>query len=196
MQRRFFMRSFALIGMRTMLPYSGINHFSANGNSNPNQPGDSSPQLIFFKNEDNEFKFLNVLGKAHYKFADIGELLAIRDAIDETDPSSFVIEYVKLADACKATADDCISKGLLTSARDAYLRASNYYYAATEYLDAASQAEKFPALFKIHQECWKAAAKLMDFNYEEFNIPYEGTSLSGFLMSHKKDKSATPFVYF
>ena len=35
-------------------------------------------QLIFFKTEPDEFAFLNVLGKAHYKFSDLGELLAIR----------------------------------------------------------------------------------------------------------------------
>lgn len=41
-----------------------------------NQQADPTPALLFFKSEPNEFAFLNVLGKVHYKFADVGELLA------------------------------------------------------------------------------------------------------------------------
>ena len=39
--------------------------------------------------------------------------------------------------------------------------------------------------FSIHRVCWKAAVTLMDYNYDEFNIPYEGTTLAGFFISHK-----------
>ncbi len=157
---------------------------------------DTKPELVFFKNETNEFNFLNLLGKVHYKFADVGELLAIRKEIDETNPASFVQAFIKFADSCKLIAESCAKKGLMISARDAYARASAYYYAATDYLDAALQSEKFQEVFVVHRQCWKAAARLMDFDYEEFSIPYEGTTLAGFFMSHKGDRSPRPVCIF
>ncbi|WP_051313588.1 alpha/beta hydrolase family protein [Sporocytophaga myxococcoides] len=154
------------------------------------------PTHNFYKTESNEFKFINVLGKAHYKFADLGELLAIKNLTDENNAISFVNSYVKFADACKMTAEDCQKKGHRESARDAFLRASTYYYAATDYLDEAGHPEKFLSLFKTHRFCWQSAAKLMDFRYEEFDIPYEDTTLQGFFIGHRSDKSPRPLCIF
>jgi Esterase FrsA-like len=165
-------------------------------NKKTKRPADAGPALVFFKNEPNEFAFLTNLGKAHYKFADIGELLAIRSMVDETNPASFVQAYVKFADNCKNAADQSIKNGQMITAREAYARAATYYYAALDYLDAALQSDRFHDIFMIHRKCWKSAAELMDFKYEEFSIPYEGTSLAGFFMSHKNDHSPRPLCIF
>jgi pimeloyl-ACP methyl ester carboxylesterase len=183
-----------LAGAGVVLPVAGIPPFNF---GNPECPStDSGPELIFFKNEANEFAFLNVLGKAHYKFSDIGEVLAIRALIDENNPSSFVSAYIQFADACKKTADDSNRNGQHISARDAYARASTYYYAATDYLDAALQSDRFKELFLIHRACWKSAVQLMDCNYQEFSIPYEGGSLAGFFISHKGNETPRPLCIF
>ena len=97
MQRRNFMMGLA--GAGAILPVAGIGSIISESKSN--RKADPGPALVFFKSEPNEFAFLNVLGKAHYKFADIGELLAIRGDIDESNPSSFVTAYLKFADNCK-----------------------------------------------------------------------------------------------
>ena len=36
----------------------------------------------------------------------------------------------------------------------------------------------------------------MDFNYEEFEIPYEQTTIKGFFISHKGDHAARPLCIF
>jgi pimeloyl-ACP methyl ester carboxylesterase len=192
MERRNFMKGVVATG--TILPLSGVGAIVPADQKNPK--ADPATQLIFFKNEPNEFNFLIALGKAHYKFSDVGELLAIRSLIDESSPVSFVNAYLKFADNCKKTADDCLQKGQLISARDAYARASTYYYAAMDYLDSALQSDRFPELFRVHRACWKAAISLMDVRYEEFNIPYEGKTLAGFFMGHKGDESARPLCIF
>ncbi len=186
------MKGLSLLGLSGMMPVKRINA----KNMNAANPPDSTPVFNFFKKESNEFKFINVLGKAHYKLADIGELLAIKDAVNEDDPSGFVSTYTNFADKCKAIADDCLQQGYNISARDAYLRASTYYYAAMDYLDEAVQMGKFSSLFKAHRNCWQAGVKLMDVDYEEFEIPYESTTIKGFFIKHKHDKSKKPLCIF
>src|SRR5450432_231383 len=116
--------------------------------------------------------------------------------VDEANPASFVKAYLQFADNCRNVADQNFKNGQLITARDAYARAATYYYASLDYLDAALQSDRFKEIFIIHRKCWKAAAELMDFNYEEFNIPYEGTFLAGFFMSHKRDHSPRPLCIF
>lgn len=186
------MKGIGLMGLGGLVPLKNVN---AKNMNTVNLPG-STPAFDFFKKESNEFKFINVLGKAHYKLADIGELLAIKDAVNEDDAASFVSAYTTLADKCKATANGCLQKGHTVSARDAYLRASTYYSAATDYLDEALQSEKFTSVFKAHRDCWKAGVQLMDVDYEEFDIPYEGTTIKGFFFSHKHDKSKRPLCIY
>ena len=157
---------------------------------------DNGPTLHFFKNPTNEFRFLNVLGKAHYRFADLGELLAIRQLSDETKPDSFVNAYLQFADQCRKIAENSQAKGHPVSAKDAFFRASNYYYAAMDYLDEAQQTDRFPLLFKQHRECWQSAMRLTGLRYEEFQIPYEGTALAGFLIRHQPGKTSRPLCIF
>jgi len=192
MQRRNFMKNIA--AGSALLPLAGLQSLSTEA-ARTTAP-DPQPALIFFKKEPDEFNFLNALGKAHYKFADIGELLAIRSLIDENNPSSFVSAYLQFADRCKQTADTCLKRGQLISARDAYARAGTYYYSAMDYLDASLQSDRFKELFLVHRACWKSAVQLMDFNYEEFEIPYENTTLRGFFISHKGNHTARPLCIF
>lgn len=154
------------------------------------------PKLDFFKTTEDEFNFLNILTGAHYKCADIGEALAIKDLIKEGDAESGVQAYLKFGDTCKKSAEDCLAKGHKVSARDAYLRAGNYYFGATYCLDASPKPERFRDIWKTHRECWKNAANLMEFDYEEYNIPYEGRSLPGFFLKQKGDNSPRPLFIF
>jgi hypothetical protein len=192
MQRRNFISGLA--GAGALLPLTATASFITE--APVNHPADSGPEMIFFKKEPDEFAFLNVLGKAHYKFADIGELLAIRSQIDENEPASFVKAYLKFADNCKKIGDEAIKNDQRITARDAYARASSYYYAAMDYLDASLQSQRFKELFLIHRACWKIAVTLMDLNYEEFKIPYEGGSFAGFFISHKDDRTPRPLCIY
>lgn len=68
MQRRNFMRG--ILGTGALLPLSQTSLFASTQKVNNHQTPASSPQLVFFKSEDDEFKFLNLLGTAHHKFSD------------------------------------------------------------------------------------------------------------------------------
>lgn len=152
----------------------------------------TEPKLIFFKTLDKEFEFYNALGQANYRFIDIGELLAIRELINEDDAETGVEAYLKFAKICEDTANTCLEKKHIQSARDAYFRASRYYFGATGYLDESPHPERFVDLWKSHRRCWGKAAKLMELEYEEFEIPYEGTTLQGFFFKRKNDNKTRP----
>lgn len=190
--RRNFLQGIGLFGLGKTLPLSDTELQTGGGNLG--RP--DSPDTVFYKSETNEFRFLNVIGKVHYKFADLGELLAIRKLTDETNPGTFINAYVQFANTCKSIADNSLKSGFKVSARDAYMRASSYYYAALDFLDEAGQADKFLQYFKMHRDCWKAGAQLMDFSYEEFDIPYEQTTIKGFFFGHKNDKVKRPLLIF
>ncbi|MES1220713.1 MAG: alpha/beta fold hydrolase [Bacteroidota bacterium] len=192
MERRNFITGTALAGIGGILPFKKLNAQTMNTTNTQ----DAALAFDFFKKESDEFKFINVLGKVHYKLADIGELLAIKNAVNEDDAASYVSVYTNFADKCKTTANDCLKKGHRISARDAYLRASSYYYAAMDYLDEALQSDKFTAMFKVHRDCWRAGIKLMDVDYEEFDIPYQDKTIKGFFIGHKQDKSRKPLCIY
>lgn len=152
----------------------------------------TEPKLIFFKTPDKEFEFLNALGQANYRFVDVGELLAIRELINEDDAETGVQAYLKFAGVCEDTANTCLKKNHIQSARDAFFRASRYYFGATGYLDESPNPDRFVDIWKSHRRCWGEGVKLMDLKYEEFDIPYEGKSLQGFFFKRKNDDSPRP----
>lgn len=163
---------------------------------NPVNTNNNKPKLEFFKSLDTEFDFLLKLGGANYRFTDIGELLAIRDLIDESNAETGVQAYLKFAQTCEATAADCLSRKHNISARDAYLRASCYYSAATGFLDSTPHPERFADIWKSHRKCWDEAMKLMDFEYSYFDIPYEGKTLPGYFIKRKGDNTKRPLYIF
>lgn len=71
-----------------------------------------------------------------------------------------------------------------------------YYYAAMDYLDEALKGDKFTPMFKTHRAFWQAGIRLMDVHYDEFDIPYENTTIKGFFIGHKHDKSKKPLCVF
>ncbi|MBE2228339.1 MAG: alpha/beta fold hydrolase [Ignavibacteria bacterium] len=195
MDRRNLLKGFGLFGLSTVLPFAGgggILDSLNNPTDKPVKQENETPGLVFFNKLDNEFEFLNTLGYAHYRFADIGELLAIRALINEDDAETGVQAYLKFAQTCEATADTCITKGHIQSARDGYFRACTYYFSATSFLDSTPDPGRFTDIWKKHRECWTKGAKLMDLDYEEFEIPYEGKTLPGFFFKRKGDITPRP----
>ncbi len=70
---------------------------------------------------------LRTIAETYYKVADIGECLSTAYRIKDGDFESWYEEWLKTAKRIHTYADDCVSKGHTTSAREAFLRASNYY---------------------------------------------------------------------
>jgi hypothetical protein len=76
-------------------------------------------------------------------------------------------------------ADNCISAGHKVSAREAYLRASNYYRVA-EFLLMDPEDPRIHTTWRSSKECFGNAARLFSPPFEAVEIPYEGTTLPGY----------------
>ncbi|MCX5813898.1 MAG: hypothetical protein NT178_15320, partial [Proteobacteria bacterium] len=88
---------------------------------------------FFFKDESLVFELIRVMAKTLEHGADIGESLstAVRIKQKEGDMQALLHawyeEWRKLGERIEKIGDECLAKGHKVSARDAYLRASEYY---------------------------------------------------------------------
>jgi hypothetical protein len=89
---------------------------------------------LFFDDQDFDGQLLRALSYAAYGGADIGECLETAARIKEGDRSSWYEAWTKTADRMKADAEESLKGGHTSSARGAYMRASNYYRAAEFYV--------------------------------------------------------------
>ena len=85
---------------------------------------------MFFKIRLSLLQLLRAIGETYYKGADIGECLSTAYRIKEGDFESWHQEWLKTAKRVHKYADESFAAGHKVSAREAYLRASNYYNAA------------------------------------------------------------------
>jgi hypothetical protein len=134
----------------------------------------------FFEEADLDFVFLIVLGGAYDRVADVGAALAIADRIEDGNAASAFDAFTSAGERLTTIADAAAAAGRRTSAREAYLQAANYTFAATYFADATGAPERFAPTWLRHQALWNAGAALLDPPMEQMRIRYENTTLPGY----------------
>ena len=146
---------------------------------------------FLFDDESFSFEVLRATGFAAYGGADLGEVLVTAAAITDGDEVSWHRAWKATAERVQAIGEQALAAGHRVSAREALLRASNYYRAAEFYLRASPAADpEVTALSARSRDTFAAAASLLDTPVETVSIPYEGTTLPGYLFL--ADDSGTP----
>jgi len=155
--------------------------------------GNRSEMIVgtFFKDDDFEYMMLSALGATYHKAADIGECLAAAASIQDGDYEGWYRAWLATADRVRGFAEGSAAKGHQASARDAFLRASTTYYKnAAFFLEGTSDPSRILPTFKAHRQCFDEAATRFDPPVEKIEIPYEETTLPGYLF--KVDDSGRP----
>ena len=134
---------------------------------------------IVFQDPTFSLQLLRVIGEIYYKGADIGECLSTAYKIKEGDFESWHQEWLKTAKRVNKYADESIAAGHTVSAREAYLRACNYYRAA-EFLLIDPTDPRIQTTWEKSKECFSKAATLFSPPFEPIEIQYEGTTLPGY----------------
>jgi hypothetical protein len=134
-----------------------------------------------FKDDDFEFGLSIALGGAYSGQADVGECLAIAGRIKNGDADSWVKEWIDAAGRAREIASQAEDGGHRLSARDAWLRASNYFSIALNQIAGSKRGDQFEQVWEQHRDCWDRAAALFDPPLEHVSIPYEDTTLEGYL---------------
>jgi pimeloyl-ACP methyl ester carboxylesterase len=130
---------------------------------------------IVFQDPTFSLQLLRVIGETYYKGADIGECLSTAYRIKEKDFESWHQEWLKTAERVNKYADESLAAGHTVSAREAYLRACNYYRAA-EFLLVNPTDSRIQTTWGKSKDCFSKAAALFSPPFEPIEIPYEGTT--------------------
>jgi len=134
------------------------------------------------------FETLRMFGAEEYGGASFGEVLATSARIKAGDYDSWYDAWNEIADRIAAEADSQLAKNRGVSARDNYLRASNYYRCSEFFLHANAKDPRIARAYKRSVETYRACAKLFETPIEPVEIPYEHTTLPGYF--HRADGSA------
>ncbi|MFG2720550.1 alpha/beta hydrolase family protein [Streptomyces sp. NPDC048416] len=146
---------------------------------------------FLFDDESFSFETLRAAGFTAYQGADLGEILATARDITDGDEPSWHRSWKATAEHVAAIGEQALAAGHRVSAREALLRASNYYRTAEFFLRDAPATDPEAALLSTRsRHTFVAAAALLDSPVETVAIPYEGTTLPGYLFL--VDDSGTP----
>lgn len=150
---------------------------------------------FLFEDESFSFEALRTAGFANYGGAELGEVLATVRGIPEADEVAWHREWKATAERVDALGRASLAAGHKVSAREALLRASNYFRTAEFYRrDDPKNDPEVAELSARSRDAFVTAAALFDFGFEEVEIPYEGTTLPGYL--YTVDGTPRPTVIY
>ncbi|MGD9202756.1 MAG: alpha/beta fold hydrolase [Chitinispirillia bacterium] len=153
-----------------------------------------APQAFnIFKSHEADWFFKRTLEQMCEKGAEIGECLYTARQIDETDRNSWINEWTALGDCLKLSGDKSLNMGHKVSAREAYLRASNYYRAVEG--GALPSDERFHEAWSKNVQAFKKAAELFNPAVRCVEIPFEGKMLPGYFWSPDESGEPRPTLF-
>jgi len=135
---------------------------------------------LAFRDELFDAQFVRALAYARHGGADIGECFGTAARIGKTDLDRWYREWLATADRTEAAARRSAEAGQVASAREGYLRASNYYRTAGLFHLRAPVDERLRHSTTRQREAFRAGAALLANPPEAVDIPYEDTTLPGY----------------
>lgn len=145
-----------------------------------------------FKDKETDWVFKRTLEFMGEKAAEIGECLSTARKIDEKSSDSWVREWAKTAEMVEKNGDESLKNGHKISARECFLRASNYYRTA-EYGALPSEPE-FQKNWQKSRECFLKAAKLFKRPIKSIEVIFEGKKLPGYYWRADDSKTRPTLV--
>ncbi|MFE9371143.1 alpha/beta hydrolase family protein [Streptomyces sp. NPDC006711] len=152
---------------------------------------------FLFDDESFSFETLRAAGFTAYQGADLGEILVTARDITDGDEPSWHRAWKATAERVAAIGEGALASGHRVSAREALLRASNYYRTAEFYLrDAPATDPEVALLSRRSRETFVKAVALLDTPVETVAIPYEDTTLPGYLFLVDDSGAPRPTVIY
>ena len=135
------------------------------------------------------FSYVRTLMVAGTGGAEINECLMAGEKIKENDTESWVREWVTIAEQVNHTAEQAMLSGQTVTARQAYLRASNYYRTATFYLPHTD--DRLDKYLTLTRDAFQKAARMFSPEIEVLQIPFENAQLPAYFLSAGQPQSPT-----
>jgi pimeloyl-ACP methyl ester carboxylesterase len=152
---------------------------------------------FLFDDESFSFEALRAAGYAAYAGADLGEVLVTSRQIPEGDENAWSAQWAATAARIEGIGREALAAGHRVSAREALLRASNYYRTADFYRRENPAADPESArLAEASRQTFADAATLLDTPARAVRIPYEHTTLPGYVFLVDDSGVPRPTVIF
>lgn len=146
---------------------------------------------LFFSKGLYDDQFARTLASTYANSADLGEAFAVARSIGaKATPDSWYRGWVEAARRIDDEAATAERHGHTITARNSYLRASEYYRQAFFFLRHELDGPRLQDAYAQHARTFALAAPSLDFAAERVEIPYQDTFLHGWFFS--PDSSGTP----
>jgi len=139
---------------------------------------------------DTRLKF--IMDGVWHRMGNIQEIFDTAKNIRHTSELSWFKEWNKTAERVKVIGDKALEAGHNISAGDAYLRACNYYLAGEVFLHTNPEDPRILETYKKGEDCFLEGLKLLSVPVTKVAIPYEGTTLRGYLFKATTTKKNAP----
>jgi len=142
------------------------------------------------------FETLRAAGYSDYGGASLGEVLATARRVRGHSAVSWWTEWSRLADRIERVATGCEDSGHVESARRAYLRASNYHRTAEFFLRQEPYDARALGSWHRARDCFASLARLTGPTITPVEIPYQDTTLPGYLLTVDTSGQPRPTIIF
>lgn len=150
--------------------------------------------MFLFKDSEYAFSYLRILGQAPVGAADLGEFLAAAGRIKEGDDDSWYKAWCGMGQHVEGLAQEFLKNGYEISAREAFFRAWNYYSGANAPLMGNPKDPRIFDSWKKSHESFLKGAKLSGGLIEPVKIPFEKTTLAGYMCLVDKTGKKRPLL--
>jgi hypothetical protein len=151
-----------------------------------------SAQGGFFADADFDYEARIVLGAAASGVGDVGLVLAALDQIADGDSQSWFNAWTATASGLAARGDRALERGHLATAGWAFLAAAEYYAKALVFIDGLADQSVLLPTFREHRRCWEQVVDASRGRFVRVPVPYEGTTLRGYLLRPDGTGAARP----
>lgn len=136
---------------------------------------------IYLDDAEMDAQLGRTLIAANSRSADIGETLATANRVVAGDYGSWFEQWSATAAEVHARGQAALAAGHRVTARQSFLRATEYWRQAIFFIRHDLDDERLQAGWRAHRESFRAAIALFDHEVITADIPFEGVTMSTYL---------------
>lgn len=152
----------------------------------------SEQRLHIFRDEFFDSQFMRVLTHQIYGGVELGECFWAATKIKDGNFESWATVWRRLAESVTGKAEKSFANGHLVSAREAYLRASNYYRCAEFMISPGEPLHH--EMGQKSRECFRMAGSLFDLPIRPIYILFQDYLLPGYFIPASAEGEKRPTV--
>lgn len=147
-----------------------------------------------FRDSEYSFQSLRAIAGTAIGTADVAECLTTISKIEEGNDESWYKQWNQTAQTVEKEAWQSKNSGHLLSAAAEFSRASNYYRTAEFFLHTNPKDPRIIKTWSKSRDCWRHSIANLDHPVKEVRIPFEKTTLPGYLCLVDNSGLARPLL--